>query len=104
LHRPSRGRREHGETVFQFNARFSRFYNIIPNTVRPNEVDSLIYYLEVFDGIFGIFFKSKEPQTLEEAQATAIKLEGHFLVAYSFLPVHNFQPFVATEVQKSLVE
>jgi hypothetical protein len=90
------------ETVFQFKARFSRFYNRIPNTARANEADALIYYFEAFDGIFGIFLESKEPQTLEEAQAPAIMLGGHFLAAYGFLPLHDFQPLVATEVQEIL--
>jgi hypothetical protein len=33
--------------------------NQIPNKVRPNEVAALIYYLEAFDGIFGVFSRMK---------------------------------------------
>jgi hypothetical protein len=62
----------------------------------------LIFYLEAFDGLFGIFFRSKEPQNMEEARATTIKLERQFLAAYGFLLIHDFQPSVATGVQEVL--
>jgi hypothetical protein len=59
-------------------------------SIHQHEVVALIYYLEAFDGIFCIFLRIKEPQTLVEAKAVAMKLEGHFIVAYGFLPVHDF--------------
>ena len=68
-------KKHESETVFQFNTRFSKFYNRIPNRVRLNEVAALIYYLEAFDGIFGVFLKNEDPQNMEEAQVVTIKLE-----------------------------
>jgi hypothetical protein len=65
--------------VFQFNDRFSKFYNQIPNRVRPSHAYTLNYYLEAFDGILGIFLMHKVPQNLDEAQVVAIKLEAHIL-------------------------
>jgi hypothetical protein len=47
-------KKHESEIVCQFNAHFFKFYNQIPYRVRPNEIVALIYYLEAFDGIFGI--------------------------------------------------
>jgi hypothetical protein len=91
------------ETVTDFNARFSKAYYKIPTTIRPNVTFALIYYLEAYDGIFGMFLRSKDPQNLEEAQVVAIKLERNFLATYGFLPIHDFQPSVVTRVQEVLV-
>jgi hypothetical protein len=55
------------EIVTNFNARFSNNYYKFPITIRPNDVCALIFYLEAFDGILGIFLRNKEPRTLEEA-------------------------------------
>jgi hypothetical protein len=76
------------ETVFQFNTRFSKFYNQIPNRVRPNEIVALIYYLKVFDGNFGVFLRNEDPQNLEEVQAVAIKLEINHLANCELPLIH----------------
>jgi hypothetical protein len=76
------------ETIFQFHARFSKFYNRIPYRVRPNEDATFIYYLEAFDGIFGVFLKNEDPQNLEEAQSVAIKLERNYLASCELPPIH----------------
>jgi hypothetical protein len=55
------------ETVIDFNSRFSKTYYKISTTIRPNHAYALNYYLEAFDGIFGIFLRHKEPKNLEEA-------------------------------------
>jgi hypothetical protein len=81
----------------------SKTYYKIPTTIRPNDAYALNYYLEEFDGIFGIFLRNKEPQTLEEAQVIAIKLEGHFIASYGFIPIHDFQLPVVKAVQEVLV-
>ena len=65
-------KKHESETVCQFNARFFKFYNQIPYRVRPNEDVALIYYLDTFDGIFGVFLRNEDPQNMEEAQAAAI--------------------------------
>jgi hypothetical protein len=108
-------KKHESETVCQFNARFFKFYNRIPYRVRPNEDVALIYYLEAFDGIFGVFLRNEDPQNLEEAQAAAIKLERNHLAACELPPIHvpdqpvkvtpldDLQPLVVTEVQEVCV-
>jgi hypothetical protein len=78
-------KKHESETVFQFNARFSKFYNRIPHRVRPNEDAALIFYLEAFDGIFGVFLINEDHQNMEEAQAVTIKLERNYLAACELL-------------------
>ena len=56
-------------------------YNKIPQTVRSNPASALIFYIEQFDGLFGVFLKQKEPQDLEGAFREAIKMENHFTTA-----------------------
>jgi hypothetical protein len=81
-------KKHESETVCQFNAHFSNFYNQIPYRVRPNEDVALIYYLEAFDGIFGVFLRNEDPQNLEEAQVAAIKLERNHLAACELPSIH----------------
>jgi hypothetical protein len=71
--------------------------------MRPNASYALNFYLEAFDGIFGIFLRNKECQNLEEAQVVAIKLERHFIAAYGFIPIHDFELLVVKAVQEVLV-
>jgi hypothetical protein len=80
--------------------------------VRPNEIVSLIYYLEAFDDISGVFLRNEDPQNWEEAQVAAIKLERNHLVACELPPIHvpdqlvkiipldDLQPLVVTKVQE----
>jgi hypothetical protein len=75
----------------------------------------LIYYLEAFDGIFGVFLKNEDPQNPEEVQVVAIKLEINYLAACELPPIHvpdqpvkvtpldDLQPLVVKEVQEVCV-
>jgi hypothetical protein len=104
-------KKHESETIGQFNAHFFKFYNRIPYRVRPNEYVALIYYLEVFDGIFGVFLRYEDPQNLEEAQVVAIKLEKNHLASCELPPIHvpdqpmkvnpldDLQPLVVTKVK-----
>jgi hypothetical protein len=75
----------------------------------------LIYYLEAFDGIFGVFLNNEDPQNLEEAQGAAIKLERNYLASCELPSIHvpdqpvkvtpldDLQPLVVREVQEVCV-
>jgi hypothetical protein len=56
--------------------------------VRPNEIVASIYYREAFDGIFGGFLMNEDPQSLEEAQVAAIKLQRNHLAACELPLIH----------------
>jgi len=91
------------ETVTDFNARFSRNYYKFPVTIRRNDACALIFYLEAFDGILGIFLRDKEPRTLEEAWVVSIKLERYFMESYGFISIHDFQLPIVKAVQEACV-
>jgi hypothetical protein len=91
------------ETVTDFNALFSKNYYKIPITIRLNDACALIFFLEAFDGILGIFLGNKEPRTLKEAQVVAIKLERDFMAAYGFILIHDFQLPIFKAVQEVCV-
>jgi hypothetical protein len=72
----------------------------------------LIYYLEAFDGVF---LRNEDPQNLEEAQVSAVKLERSYLASCELPPIHvlaqpmkvtpldDLQPLVVIEVQEVCV-
>jgi hypothetical protein len=72
-------KRNENESMEEFNSRFMKSYNRIPQTVRPNPASALIFYIEQFDGLFSVFLK-QEPQELEGAFREAIKMEKHFAI------------------------
>jgi hypothetical protein len=53
-----------------------------------NVAFALIYYLEAYDGILGMFFRDEDPQNMEEAQDAAIKVERIFLAVNKFPLIH----------------
>jgi hypothetical protein len=71
-----------------FNTHFSKTYHRIHIVVRPNDAMNLLYYLEIYDEIFDILLGEKYVHNLEEAQATAIKLERNILATYRFPLIH----------------
>jgi hypothetical protein len=70
----------------------------------------IFFYLEAFDGIFGVFLKNEDPQNMEEVQVVAIKLERNYLATcelplihvpdqlVNVTPFYDLQPLVVTEV------
>jgi hypothetical protein len=83
--------------------------------VRHNEDVTLIYYLEAFDGIFGVFLRNEDPQNLEEVQTVAIKIKRNHLASCELplihvpdqpvkvTPLDDLQPLVLIEVQEVYV-
>jgi hypothetical protein len=69
----------------------------------PNNAFALIFYLEAFDDILGIFLRNKEPQTMEEAQVDVIKLEKDFMASYGFIPIHDFELLIVKAMREVCV-
>jgi hypothetical protein len=74
-------KKDENESMEEFNSRFMKAYYKIPHTVRPNLASALIFYIEQFDGLFGVFLKQKEPRDLESTFKEALKIEKHFVTA-----------------------
>jgi len=65
----------------EFNAHFSKYYHIIPTTVRPNTTFVLVYYLEKFDEIFSMFFRNSDHETLDVTFSTTLKIEKNVMAS-----------------------
>jgi hypothetical protein len=93
--------------VPKFNTYFFKTYHRIPIVARPNIAMDLLYYLETYDGICGIFLKEKYIHNLEKAQVISPKLESNILLAYRFPLIHVLdQPGKVTpfnDIQPSVV-
>jgi hypothetical protein len=74
-------KKDENESMEEFNSRFMNTYYKIPHIVRPNPASALIFYIEHFDGLFGVFLKQKEPHYLEGAFKEALNMEKHFIIA-----------------------
>jgi hypothetical protein len=68
-------KKKENEIIYELNTHFSKAYNRTRNTMRHNAIGDLIFYLDSYDGILGMFLRNKNPQNLEEAQVVAIKSE-----------------------------
>jgi hypothetical protein len=74
-------KKDENKSMEEFNSRFMKAYYKIPHIVRPNPASALIFYIERFDGLFGVFLKQKEPQDLESTFKETLKMEKHFVIA-----------------------
>jgi hypothetical protein len=74
-------KKDENKSMEEFNSHFMKAYYKIPHNVRPNLVSALIFYIEQFDGLFGVFLKQKEPHDLESTFKEALKMEKYFITA-----------------------
>ena len=68
---------EDGKLVPQFNIRFARFLNDIPESYRPDDQMCLVVYFGLFDKKMNYLLRDKEPQTLYQAFMTARDIENN---------------------------
>jgi hypothetical protein len=65
------------ELVLQFNIRFAKVLNEIPESYRPDDQMCLAVYFDAFDKKMNYLLRDKEPQTLYQAFATARDIENN---------------------------
>jgi hypothetical protein len=65
--------------VVEFNSKFNSVVKSLHNDVKPSDLAILIYYIEAFEGEMMYALRDKDPQTLEAAQATTIRIEQNML-------------------------
>jgi hypothetical protein len=73
--------KKENETVLEFNTKFNSVVKSLHNDVKPSDLAILIYYIEAFEGEMRYALRDKDPQTLEAAQATTIRIEQNMLEA-----------------------
>jgi hypothetical protein len=60
--------------VDEFNKRFTDLVKSLPADIKPSDAAILIYYMEVFEGEMRYALRDKDPQTLKDAQAMAVRI------------------------------
>ena len=65
------------ELVPQFNIRFAKVLNDIPEDYRPDNQMCLVVYFDAFDKKMNYLLRDKEPKTLYQAFMTTIEIENN---------------------------
>lgn len=77
------------ETVEEFNKRLSQIVQSLHTNVKPPNVAVLIYYVNAFDGELSFRIRQKDPQNIEAAQESAIKIKTN-MTTFSKSNLPNF--------------
>ena len=72
-------KRQPGETVQDFSARFNKVYNAIPAKIKPPSGWALLHYPSTFDPEMEFQIREKDPSNLEEMQNMEITMEFNIL-------------------------
>lgn len=67
--------------MVDFNKRFNRVMNKIPNRIKPVPEVSILYYINAFDSKTNYKLRTKNPTTLQEVMKATITIENNRKVA-----------------------
>lgn len=70
-------KKKEDETIMEFNTRFQKLIDKIHKDIRPQENVALLYYVNAFEGNFGLLLRDKVPKDLKEAQEMEEKIKGN---------------------------
>jgi hypothetical protein len=76
-------KKKENETVREFNIKFQKLLDKIPQDIKPKNKAIPLYYTNAFEGPFGFYLRDKSPSTLKAAQDTASRLEENFTASQS---------------------
>jgi hypothetical protein len=72
-------KRQSGETVQHFSARFNRVYNALPVDIRPPPGLAHLHFPDAFDPEMAFQLRERNTATLEEMQNVAVDVEANLL-------------------------
>jgi hypothetical protein len=72
-------KRQSGETVQHFSARFNRVYNVFPTDIRPPSGLAHLHFPEDFDPEVAFQLRERNTVTLEEIKNAAVDVEANLL-------------------------
>jgi hypothetical protein len=78
-------KRQPGETVQHFSARFNQVYHSMPDDIKPPPGLALLHYPYAFDPKMEFQLRERNTTTLEEMQNNAIDVEANLLIKKSKL-------------------
>jgi hypothetical protein len=76
-------KRQPGETVQHFSARFNQVYNSMPADIKPPPGLALLHYPDAFDLEMAFQLRERNTTTLKEMQDSAISVEANLLIKRS---------------------
>jgi hypothetical protein len=72
-------KRQPGETVHQFSARFNKVYHSIPADIRPPPGSTHLHFPDAFDPEMAFQLRERNTATLEEMKKIAVDVEANLL-------------------------
>jgi hypothetical protein len=72
-------KRNPGETIHQFSARFNKVYHAIPTDIRPPPGSAHLHYPNAFNPKMTFQLRERNTATLEEMQKIAVEVEANLL-------------------------
>ena len=72
-------KRQLGETVHQFSARFNKVYHAIPADIRPPLGSTHLHFLDAFNPEMAFHLRERNTATLEEMKNIAVDVEANLL-------------------------
>jgi hypothetical protein len=76
-------KRQPGETIQQFSARFNKAYHAMPVDIRPPPRSSHLHFPDAFDPEIAFQLRERNTATLEEMQNIAVDVETNLLIKRS---------------------
>lgn len=73
-------KREHGDSLLEFNKRFNRMYSKIP-TVKPTPTSGKLTYANAFDSDSCLLLRERRCATLAEMKDAALEVESNIMAA-----------------------
>ena len=73
-------KRKPNETLEEYSEWFNNIYNVIPTDIKPSHSLALIDFPYAFDVDMEYQLRERDPATLEEIQANAIKVEDNIVI------------------------
>lgn len=74
-------KKEYNESVVDFNKRFNRVPNKIPNRMKPVPEVSILYYINAYDSETNYELRTRNPKDLQDVMKVAIIIENNRKVA-----------------------
>jgi hypothetical protein len=76
-------KRQPGETVHQFSARFNKIYHAMPVDIRPPPGSTHLHFPDAFDPEMAFQLRERNTASLEEMQNIAVDVEANLLIKRS---------------------
>ena len=96
-------KRQPGETVHQFSARFNQVYHAIPADIRPPPGAAHLHYPDAFDPEMTFQLRERNTASLEEMQKIAVDVETNLLIKRTQLKDKEMEQLKSSEAKLEIL-